>query len=55
MPLVKGALANFKIVDSHVELENNYLKNTTNYFKKITGSRFGAILGFSQYTSPFKV
>lgn len=55
MPLVKNSLSNFKIVDNHVELQSNYLKNSINYFKKITGSRFSSILGFSQYTSPFKI
>lgn len=55
MPLSKGALSNFRINNNFVELNDNYLRTNLSYFKKITGSRFSAILGFSQYTSPFKI
>lgn len=55
MPFVKGALSNFKIINHRAELEESYLKNNLFFFKKITGSRFSSILGFNQYTSPFKI
>lgn len=55
MPLVKNACSNFKIVDNYVELTREYLRNNAYSFKKITGSRFSAILGFNPYTSPFKI
>jgi predicted phage-related endonuclease len=55
MPINFQNLHNFKIEDNRVILHPTYLKNERWRFKKITGTRFAAIIGLNKYTSPFKV
>jgi hypothetical protein len=54
MPLVIKNINSFEVKHNQVILKSDYVNTTSWSFKKITGSRFSAILGFSKYTSPFK-
>lgn len=55
MPFIKKYNADFFIKDNKIVLSDEYVKNNKFKFKKITGTKFGAVLGLNQYTSPVKV
>lgn len=52
MPFIKEKNQDFYIVNNRIELSPEYLKNNKRFFKKITGSRFSNILGFSKFNTP---
>lgn len=54
MPFIKKINQDFLIKDNKIHLTSNYLNTNHKHFKKITGSRFSSILGFSKYTTPLK-
>jgi hypothetical protein len=54
MPINFNHLNNFKIENNRVVLERHYLTSQRKLFKKITGTRFGAIVNLNKYNSPFK-
>jgi hypothetical protein len=54
MPLIAKNIHQFEIKNNQVILNPSYINTCSYAFKKITGSRFGSILGYSKYTSPFK-
>lgn len=55
MSFIKQYNSDFFIKDNRIYLSNEYVKNNTFKFKKITGTKFAAVLGLNQYTSPAKV
>lgn len=54
MPFIKKINQDFLIKDNKIHLTSNYLNANHKHFKKITGSRFSSILGFSKYTTPLQ-
>jgi hypothetical protein len=53
MPLEKEHCKESTIKNDQIVLSPEYIKKMSFRFKKITGTRFAAILGKSKYTSPF--
>lgn len=54
MPFIKKINEDFFIEDNQIILSKNYLEKNRYKFKKITGSRFSSVVGFNEYTTPFK-
>ncbi len=54
MPFVKKINEDFIIENDHIKLSSNYFNNNAKKFKKITGTRFSAILGCNKFQTPFK-
>ena len=54
MPFIKKINEDFFLEDNQIILSKNYLEKNRNRFKKITGSRFSSVVGFNEYTTPFK-
>lgn len=54
MPFIKKNEVDFSVSNDKILLNKEYLQKNKKLFKKITGTRFSAILGLSKYTSPFK-
>ncbi len=54
MGFTKKINQDFFLKDDRIYLSEQYLKNNIKKFKKITGSRFAAILGQSDFVSPVK-
>jgi hypothetical protein len=55
MPINFQSLNQFKIANNQVILNQDYLLKERKRFKKITGTKFAAIVGLNKYNSPFKV
>ena len=54
MPFIKKLNEDFIIENNCVKLTSNYLSINNKKFKKITGTRFSAILGHNKFQTPFK-
>jgi hypothetical protein len=56
MPLIAYNFKdNVEIGSNTITLKEAYLKKSAHRFKKITGSRFAAVLGMDKYKTPFMV
>lgn len=55
MGFTKKINQDFFLENNQLVLDPNYLVANVNKFKKMTGSRFSAILNKSQFVSPFKI
>ena len=55
MAFTKEYKKDFYVKNNRIVLSKKYLEDNKKRFKKITGSRFAAILNKSEYTSPVKV
>jgi hypothetical protein len=54
MPLIEKNLNSFKVINDKIFLNKDYLSSNKSKFKKITGTRFSAVLGFNKYNTEFK-
>ncbi|AAC71600.1 YqaJ viral recombinase family protein [Mycoplasmoides genitalium] len=54
MGFIKQYKTDFDIVDNQIVLSEQYFLRNKALFKKITGTRFGKVLGLSEYESSFK-
>ncbi|WEK82969.1 MAG: YqaJ viral recombinase family protein [Mycoplasma sp.] len=52
MPFIKNLNTDFVIKDNQIVLSREYLEKNAWRFKKITGTRFAAVLGLNKYSSP---
>ena len=54
MPFIRKLNSDFIIENNCFKLSNTYLTDNIKKFKKITGTRFSAILGYNKFQTPFK-
>lgn len=54
MPFVKNFKTDFKLENNQIILSDEYLEKNKAKFKKITGSRFAAVLNMNDFNSPVK-
>lgn len=54
MPFIRKLNSDFIIENNCFKLSNTYLIDNIKKFKKITGTRFSAILGYNKFQTPFK-
>ncbi|WP_027124127.1 MPN551 family DNA-binding protein [Mycoplasmoides pirum] len=52
MPFIKEYNKDFYFKDNSLQLSENFFKENSSKFKKITGSRFYNVLGLNKYSSP---
>ncbi len=55
MPFIKKINEDFYFEDNCLKLSKQYFESNKWKFKKITGSRFGSVIGLNEYCSPFKI